>query len=114
MLFQRPLLFACAVALSALPCRAQQSELTAEAIMARVAANQDHAEMERTHYVYVQHARVVSRKGKTIMCEEITDSRVTPSDSGSHIELLKLDGRLLYKRQYITYNTPRDKKKQPA
>src|SRR5438045_631846 len=94
--YLRPILLCCALVVALPPVRAQQSDLTAETIMARVAANQDRAETERTHYVYVQHARVVSRKGKTIMCEEITDSRVTPSDSGSHIELLKLDGRLLH------------------
>jgi hypothetical protein len=33
---------------------------TAEAIMARVTANQDRSEAERGQYVYVQHARVVS------------------------------------------------------
>jgi hypothetical protein len=84
--------------------------LTAEQIMERVAANQDRAESERNHYVYVQHARVVSHKGKTIMCEEITDSRVTPSSNGSHIELLKLDGRFLKKGQYVAYSTPLEKK----
>jgi hypothetical protein len=88
--------------------------LTAEEIMARVAVNQDRAEAERNHYLYEQHARIVSRKGKTIMCEEITDSRVTPSSTGSHSELLKLDGRLLRKSQYVTYTTPRDKKNKPA
>src|SRR6185437_7581295 len=59
-----------------------EASLTAEAIMARVAANQDSSEAERSHYIYVQHAHVVSRKGKTVMCEETTDSRVTPSVSG--------------------------------
>jgi hypothetical protein len=78
---------------------------TAEDIMARVAANQDQSEAERNHYVYVQHARVVSRKGKTVMCEEVTDFRVTPSGSGSHQELLKLKGRLLRKHKYVTYTT---------
>jgi hypothetical protein len=80
-----------------------QEPLTADAIMARVAAHQDSAEAERSHYVYIQHARVVSHKGKRIMCEETTDSRVTPSDKGSHQELLKLDGRLLHKDKYVTY-----------
>lgn len=77
---------------------------TAEAIMARVALNQDQSEAQRARYVYVQHARTLSRKGKTILCEEITDSRVTPSGADSHQELLKLDGRLLVKHKYITYN----------
>jgi hypothetical protein len=80
-----------------------QEPLTANAIMARVAAHQDSAEAERAHYVYIQHARVVSHKGKRILCEETTDSRVTPSDKGSHQELLKLDGRLLHKDKYVTY-----------
>jgi hypothetical protein len=104
-------LFALAIAL-ALPfsfAAAQQPAApsgpgpTAEAIMARVAVNQDQSEAERAHYVYVQHARTSSRKGKTIMCEEITDSRVTPSGAESHQELLKLDGRLLVKHKYVTY-----------
>src|SRR5438045_3761894 len=50
-------------------CAAQTSQstldstLTAEQIMARVAANQDRAEAERSHYVYVQHAKMTSRRG---------------------------------------------------
>jgi hypothetical protein len=83
----------------------QATPSTADAIMARVAANQDRSETERAHYVYVQHAHMVSRRGTTVMCEETTDSRVTPSEAGSHRELLKLDGRLLVKRGYVTYNT---------
>jgi len=82
-----------------------EASLTAEAIMARVAANQDSSEAERSHYIYVQHAHVVSRKGKTVMCEETTDSRVTPSVSGSEQKLLTLNGRLLRMHQYITYTT---------
>ena len=81
--------------------------------MARVAANQDQSEAERTHFVYVQHARVASRKGKTVRCEEITDFRVIPTESGSHQQLLKLAGRLLGKHgAYQTYDhlpTDRDK-----
>ncbi len=77
---------------------------TADAIMARVAGNQDRAEAERGHYVYVQHARVISRKGNTVMCEEVTDSRITPSASGSHADLLKLEGRLLVKKRYVPYS----------
>jgi hypothetical protein len=89
-----------------LQCRASPDPLpTAEAIMARVSANQDRSEAERDRYVYVQHARVVSRKSKTVMCEEVTDSRVTPSAAGSHQELLKLDGRLLKKHKYVTYTS---------
>jgi len=71
--------------------------------MARVAANQDTSEAERAHFLYVQHACVISRKGSTVRCEEITDTRITPTATGSDQQLLKLDGRLLYKHKYLTY-----------
>ncbi len=91
--------------------RAQTSQqLTANDIMARVAANQDRAEAERAHYIYVQHARVSSRKGKTVQCEEVTDTRVTPQPEGSHRELVTLDGKLLVKKQYQHYTTLDDAK----
>jgi len=73
--------------------------------MARVGTNQDASEAERAHYVYVQHAKMASRKGKTVQCEELTDYRITPSSDGSHDELLKLDGRLRVKGKYVNYNT---------
>jgi hypothetical protein len=81
--------------------RAQQ--LNAAEIMLRVAANQDRSEAARTRYVYVQHAHTLSRKGKTIRCEEVTDFRIIPTDSGSQQKLLSLDGRLLYKGTYLRY-----------
>lgn len=87
------------------PTASAQAPLTAAAIMARVAANQDRAEADRAHYVYVQHARVTSRKGSKVMCEEITDSRVAPSDKGSAQKIVKLDGRQLIKGHYVTYTT---------
>ena len=72
--------------------------------MARVAANQDKTEAARQHYVYLQHIRMVSRKpGGRLMCEEITDSRVSPQQSDSHQELVKLDGRYWLKGQYMHY-----------
>ncbi len=93
-----------------------QSELslTAAEIMARVAANTDRAEAERTHYIYVQHARVASRKGKTVQCEEMTDMRVAPEAQGSHRELLKLDGRVLRKKTYETYSNRPEPNHDPA
>lgn len=87
------------------PVAAAEPLPAAETIMARVATNQDQSETERGHYVYIQHEKVVSRKGKKVMCEEITDSRITPSQDGSHVELLKLDGRVLTKNKYVTYTT---------
>jgi hypothetical protein len=105
----RSILLCLAVSFSGLTSPAQNTTAqaeplpTADAIMARVAANQDQAQAERGHYVYIQHEKVVSRKGKTVMCEEVTDSRITPTEGGSHAELLKLDGRLLSKHKYVSY-----------
>ena len=102
-LISASLLFACL-------CAAQKKVATseplptAESVMARVAANQDASEAERTHYVYVQHARMSSRKGKTIQCEEITDYRFTPSTGETHEQLLKVDGRMLKNKKYVTYD----------
>ncbi|HEY0785059.1 MAG TPA: hypothetical protein VGD62_04260 [Acidobacteriaceae bacterium] len=79
--------------------------LNADEIMARVAANQDRAQAERARYVYVQHVHIISRKGKSIQCEETTDARVTPTEKGSHAELLKLDGRVLHGGKYLAYTT---------
>ena len=77
---------------------------SAESVMARVGENQDRAEAERAHYVYVQHAKMVSRRGQTVMCEEITDYRMTPSGDGSREQLLNLDGRQLSKHKYLNYH----------
>jgi hypothetical protein len=100
---RKPLLaFAFALPLAA-ASQQPATPLTADAIMSRVAAHQDSAEADRLHYVYIQHARVTSHKGKTMMCEETTDSRVTPGEKGSHQQLLKLNGRSLQKGGYVTY-----------
>src|SRR3569833_3149000 len=108
-----------AALLSSCLCSAQTRHSTAEAlptaesVMARVAANQDASEAERSHYVYVQHARMSSRKGKTILCEEITDYRFTPSAGDTHEQLLKVDGRMLKNKKYVTYDKllPSDEEK---
>jgi hypothetical protein len=87
---------------------------TAAEIMAKVAANQDRTEAARTHYIYQQHIRSVSRKpGGRVMCEEITDSRVSPRAKESSNEppkqLLALDGRYWQKDKYIHYTAlPKD------
>lgn len=106
------------LALSIVPSSAlsQQPEPTPDAgtIMAKVAANQDRADAERSHYIYVQHAHVISRKGKTVMCEETTDSRITPSAKGSDEQMLKLDGRFLRKQRYVPYTALPTKKADSA
>jgi hypothetical protein len=89
--------------LSIVSAAARAQQPTADDIMQRVAANQDRSEAARSHYVYVQHARTLSRKGKTTQCEEVTDFRITPTDKGSQQQLLSLDGQLLYKGKYLHY-----------
>jgi hypothetical protein len=86
---------------------------SAKSVMNRVAINQDTAQAERDHYVYVQHARMSSRRGNTIMCEEITDYRFTPSSDGSKEDLLKVIGRFQKNHKYLTYTKllPRDEDK---
>ena len=81
--------------------------------MNRVAINQDTAEAERAHYVYVQHAKMTSRRGNTVMCEELTDYRFTPSTDGTDEQLLKVDGRFLKNHKFISYDKllPRDEDK---
>lgn len=94
----------CAWSVAENPAKTDAPLPSAESIMARVGQSQDRAEAERAHYVYVQHTKMASRKGKTVQCEELTDYRITPSSDGSHDELLKLDGRLRVKGKYVTYN----------
>ena len=82
---------------------AQEAPLTADAIMARVAGNQDRAEAARTRLVYIQHARVQSRKGDAVMCEEVTDTRVVPSGTGQAQTLLALSGHVRDGKRVIHY-----------
>lgn len=79
--------------------------LTAEQIMARVAANQDRAEAERAHFVYVQHTAVQSLKGRTVMCKEVTETRVTPLPKGETRSLLSLRGEVRDGPRIVRYNT---------
>jgi len=108
-----------ALLLSTAICTAQDKTTATEhlpsvdSVMTRVAVNQDAAEAERAHYVYVQHAKMASRRGKAVMCEEITDYRFTPSANDTHEELLKVDGRFLKNHKYVNYTAllPRDEDK---
>lgn len=108
-----------AILLSLCVCSAQSTTATTQqlpsvdSIMSRVAIHQDAAEAERAHYVYVQHSKMTSRRGKTILCEEITDYRLTPSADNTHEQLLKVDGRYLKNHKILTYDKllPRDEDK---
>jgi hypothetical protein len=89
---------------SVCPLAAQES-LTAEAIMARVAANQDRSEKLRSQYIYLQHVRVVSRKtnGK-ILREETADYHVVPTPAGTERMVQQLTGRFWHGGKYVNFN----------
>jgi hypothetical protein len=77
----------------------------AEAIMLKLAANQDRAEKLRNQYVYQQHIRVVTRRtnGK-LAREEITDYLVAPTPDGSNKELKHINGLYWRKHGYIDFH----------
>jgi hypothetical protein len=84
--------------------QADAGPLTADAIMARVAANQDSSEKLRKEYVYRQHIHVVSKKPNAkLMREETTDYHVLPTPDGTEKQLLLLTGRYLHGKQYIDF-----------
>lgn len=78
--------------------------LTAEAIMARVAANQDRSNLLRSEYVYHQHIHLVSQKTNgTQMHEESADYLVTPTPGGSKKDLQLLKGHYRRKGRYFEF-----------
>ncbi len=94
--------------LALVPCHgvfAGQASLTADAIMARVAANQDRALQQRAEYVYQQHIHIATRKtnGK-LMREETTDYLVTPTPDGTKKELKQIAGRAWQKDRYVEFD----------
>jgi hypothetical protein len=83
-----------------------QQPLTADEIMARVAANQDKAVELRTHYVYKQHAHTASLKtnGK-LMREETDDYNVFPTPKGVDRKLVAISGRYWHKGKYLSFDS---------
>jgi hypothetical protein len=78
--------------------------LTADAIMARVAANQDRSESLRKQYVYRQHTRILTHKPKgRLLREETADYDVVPTPDGTQKELKVLTGRYWNKGRYETF-----------
>src|SRR5271165_727278 len=79
--------------------------LTAAAIMARVAANQDSSESLRKEYVYIQHTHVVTHKpkGGRLQREETADYDVTPTPDGTEKKLKRITGRYWQKGKYETF-----------
>lgn len=79
-----------------------QTTLTADQIMARVAANQDQAVKLRREYIYQQHVHVISRltNGK-LMREETDDYDVVPTPEGTKKELKARSGKYWAKGKYV-------------
>ena len=86
--------------LSVGPAPADDSE-TAEAIMARVAANQDRSEKLRSQYIYLQQIHVVSRKSNgKVLREETADYHVVPKAERTERTPQQLTGRYWHKGKY--------------
>jgi hypothetical protein len=78
--------------------------LTADAIMGRVAANQDRSEALRQQYVYRQHIHVLTHKPKGRMLrEETADYDVLPTPDGTQKELKLLAGRYWHGGKYEAF-----------
>jgi len=78
--------------------------LTADQIMARVAANQDQSEELRKQYVYRQHTHIVTHMPKgRLLREETADYDVTPTPDGTQKQLKLLTGRYWNKGKYETF-----------
>jgi len=87
------------------PLEAANEALTADAIMARVAANQDRSQALRKQYVYKQHLHIVSHKHNgRILREETADYEVAPTPEGSDKKLTQLKGRYLAKGKYESFS----------
>jgi hypothetical protein len=78
--------------------------VTAESIMAKVAANQDRSKRLRGRYIYQQHIHVVSRKtnGK-VLREETADYHVVPKPDGTEKELQHFTGRYWHGERYVDF-----------
>jgi hypothetical protein len=79
--------------------------LSAEEIMARVAANQDRSEQVREQYVYRQQIHVaLKRTNGKLMREEATDYRVVPQAGKTERKLEKITGEYWKKGKYEQFS----------
>ena len=79
--------------------------MTADAIMARVAANQDSGEALRKQYVYRQHTHILTHKpkGGRLLREETADYDVTPTPDGTQKQLKLITGRYWHQGKYEVF-----------
>ena len=97
-----PILFLAAA--SVRPAPADEPPI-AEAIMARVAANQDSSEKLRSQYIYQQHIQVISKKpGGKVLREETADYQVVPKADHTERKLEQLSGRYWHKGKYEAFS----------
>ncbi len=83
---------------------AEQPPLTAEAIMAKVAANQDRSDQLRSEYIYHQRIHVVLQKANgTRMRDEVADYVITPTPSGTRRKLTAISGYYRHGGQYLAF-----------
>lgn len=88
------------------PQSTSQSEpLTADDIMARVAANQARTETLRNEYTYKQHIHIATHKPYTrMMREENADYEVIPQPEGVQKRLKLITGRYWKKDKYVEFH----------
>ena len=89
-----------------------QGSEPAEAIMAKVAANQDKTQGARSQFVYKQeiHTRLLRTSNK-LAREEQREYSVAPTPDGSHKELIKFSGRYEKGGKLVDYDKPGEKYK---
>lgn len=81
-----------------------EQPLTADAIMARVAANQDRSDALRKQYVYRQHIRIATRRSNgKVQREESADYDVIPAPDDTKKELKLLTGHYWNKGKYEAF-----------
>lgn len=79
--------------------------LSAEDIMARVAANQDRSDAQRGEYLYHQRVHITIQKANgTRMRDETGDYMVTPTADGTKKELIDVQGHYRQKGRYIEFH----------
>jgi len=97
-----PILFLAAASVRPAPA---DEPPTAEAIMARVATNQDSSEKLRSQYIYQQHIQVISKKpGGKVLREETADYQVVPKPDHTERKLEQLSGRYWHKGKYEAFS----------
>ena len=82
-----------------------KSVLSTDAIMVRLAANQDRSQALRKEYICKEHTHIVTHKpGGKLMREETADYEIVPSGTGSQTQLKLLKGRYWHNGKYEDFN----------